>query len=129
MKEEKTSEPEGKDLLDLSYRPPPSPTPASILPTPTLTSTLPTPYSILPTPTATSILPTPSSILPTPTPSSILPTPTPDIGSSFWEEFLEESRAHENCTILAQDGRFRNIINYTYKVVISVCPIITQQPL
>ena len=100
MKEERPPEPEGKELLDLSYRPPPSPTPASILPTPT-------PSSILPTTT-------PSSILPTPTPSSILstPTPTPDHGSSFWEEFLEESRAHENCTILAQDGQFRNIINY-----------------
>ena len=93
MKEERPPEPEGKELLDLSYRPPPSPTPASILPTPT-------PSSILPTPT-------PSSILSTPT-----PTPTPDHGSSFWEEFLEESRAHENCTILAQDGQFRNIINY-----------------
>ena len=109
MKEERPPEPEGKELLDLSYRPPPSPTPASILPTPTPSSilTTPTPSSILPTPT-------PSSILPTSTPSSILstPTPTPDHGSSFWEEFLEESRAHENCTILAQDGQFRNIINY-----------------
>ena len=64
----------GRDLLDLSCRPPPTP-------------------------------PMPPSSTP------FDPTKKENYDQSFWEEFLEDSRAFENCSILAQDGQFRQHSN------------------